>query len=113
MSLKIKASCGFLRALTEASKREVDSERNERKTTPDLNAIVNDVSLEEEPVGTAVHEVEEPLLGRLGPVVPNVSSGVTRLLVEVFLAIPSTVLHLGYSETLAVDESHILHVSIL
>ena len=100
-------------ALTEAGESEVDRSGNERNTTPDLDTVVDDISLEEESVGTAVHEVEEPLLGSIRSVMPDVASSVGALLIEVLFSVPGAVLHLGDAETLAVNKSHVLGVAKL
>ena len=55
--------------------------------------------------------MEEPLLGRIRAMVPDVAASIGSLLVEVLLAVPGAVLHLGYTETLPVGESHILHIA--
>ena len=88
----------------------MDGEGEPGESEPDLDAEVNHESLQEELVRAAVEEVEEPLLGCVGSVVPDVASDVTFLLVEVVLAVPSLVHHLRHTETLAVDESHVLGV---
>ena len=80
---------------------------------PDSKAEVNDESLDEELGGTTVEEMEEPLLGSVGSVMPDVSTAVTFLVVEVVFAIPGLVHHLGDTETLSVDESHVLGVAKL
>ena len=89
----------------------MDGEWQPGDSQPDLAAEVNNESLQEELVGTSVEEVEEPLLGSVGSVVPDVATDVTLLIVEIVLTIPSLVHHLGYSETLTVDEPHVLGVS--
>ena len=78
---------------------------------PDLAAEVNNESLQEEFVGTSIEEVEKPLLSSVGSVVPDVTTNITFLIVEVVLTIPSLVHHLGYTKTLTVDESHVFGVS--
>ena len=78
---------------------------------PDLAAEVDDESLKEELVCASVEEVEQPLLGRVGSVMPDVASAETLLGVEVVLSVPGLVHHLGDSETLSVCESHVLGVA--
>ena len=98
-------------ALAEAGEDEVEGEGDPRESRPDADAEIDNPSLDDEVVGAAVHEVEEPLLGRLRPVVVDVASSVRGLLVEILLAIPRTVLHLGDSEAFTVDQPHVLHVA--
>jgi hypothetical protein len=78
---------------------------------PDTETVVNDDTVDEESLETTVHEVEEPLLGGVGAMVPDVASGESALLIEVLLAVPGAILHLWYSKTLSVCESHVLHVA--
>ena len=89
----------------------MDGEWQPCESEPDLDTEVDDESLQEELVGTTVEEMEEPLLSGVGSVMPDVATGVTFLCVEVVLAIPCLVHHLGNTETLSVDESHVLGVS--
>ena len=89
----------------------MDGEWQPGEAEPDLHTEVDHESLQEELVGTSVHEMEQPLLGRVGSVMPDVTAHVTLLRVEIVLTVPSLVHHLRHTETLAVDESHILGVS--
>ena len=83
------------------------------KSEPDPNSEVNYESLEEELVGTTVQEVEEPLLGGIGSVVPDVTTHITFLLVEVVFTIPGLVHHLWNTKTLSINESHVFGVAQL
>ena len=89
----------------------MNSEWQPSESQPDLDAEVNDEALKEELVGTAIHEVEQPLLSGVRSVMPDVSTAVTFLIVEVVLTIPGLVHHLGDTETLTVDKSHVLGVA--
>ena len=91
----------------------MEGEWQEGQSSPDSKSEVNDPSLDEEFSSASVQEVEEPLLSSIGSVMPDVSSAVTGLLVEILLSIPSSVLLLWYSETFTVGESHVLHVTEL
>ena len=91
----------------------VDGEGQPCESEPDLYTEVNDETLDEELVGTAVQEVEQPLLSGVRSVMPDVAAHVTFLCVEVVLTIPCLVHHLRHTETLAVNESHVLGVSKL
>ena len=82
------------------------------ESEPDSATEVNNPSLDEELAGTTVKEVEQPLLGGIGSVMPDVTSSVSRFLVEILFSIPCSVLHFWYSKTLAIDESHVFHVSV-
>ena len=79
---------------------------------PDSQAVVDNDTVEEEALEATVQEVEEPLLGGVGTMVPDVASSVSALLIEVLLTVPSSVLHLWDAETFTVGESHVLHVSV-
>ena len=78
---------------------------------PDAEAVVDDDTVDEESLEATVHEMEEPLLGSVGTMVPDVASCEGALLVEVLLTIPCAVLHLGHSKALTVCKSHVLHVA--
>ena len=83
------------------------------QSDPDSETEVNNPSLDEELWSSTVQEVEEPLLGGIRSVMPDVTSGISRLLIEVLFSIPGSVLHLWHSETFTVCESHVFHVSEL
>mgnify|MGYP000891148466 CR=1 FL=1 len=97
--------------LAQARADEMEADREPRDSEPDAEAVVNHNTVEEEALEATVHKVEEPLLGGVGTMVPDVATGVGALLVEVLLTVPGAVLHLGHSETLTVCESHVLHIS--
>lgn len=88
---------------------EADGEPCDSK--PDAETVIDDDSVEEEALEATIHKVEEPLLGGVGTMVPDVATSVCCLLVEVLLAVPGSVLHLGHTETLTVGKSHVFHVS--
>ena len=89
----------------------MEAEWKERDSTPDAHAVVHDVSLDEELASSTIEEVEKPLLRCIRSVMPNISTAVTRLLIEVLFTIPGSVLHLWHTKTLSVDESDVLGVS--
>ena len=91
----------------------MEHEWKEGDSAPDANAVVHNVSLNDEFACSTVHEVEEPLLGGVRSVMPDVATAVTTLLIEILFTVPSSVLHLGDAETLAVCKSHVLHVAEL
>ena len=91
----------------------MDREGQPGETEPDPRAEVDHEALEEELVCAAVEEVEEPLLGRVRAVVPDVPAAVALLRVVVVLAVPGLVHHLGHAQTLAVGQSHVLGVAEL
>ncbi len=70
---------------------------------PNPEAEVDNESLDQELVCTTVHEVEEPLLSSIGSVMPDVTSSIPLLVIEIVLSVPSSVLLLGHSETFSVD----------
>lgn len=89
------------------------SKGQECNSSPDAYAVIHHVSLDEELASSAVKEMEQPLLGCIRSVVPDVASSVTRLLVEVLFTVPSLVHHLWNSQTFTVDKSDIFHISKL
>ncbi len=91
----------------------MESAGGEGDTHPNFHAVVHDDTVDEEALEATVHEVEEPLLGRVGAMVPDVASCIGRLLVEVLLTVPSAHLHLRRTHTLTVTKAHILGVSLL
>ena len=80
---------------------------------PDSEAEINNPSLDEEFSSASVQEVEEPLLSGIRSVMPDVTSAVTSLLVEILLSIPSSILHLWNSKAFSVGKSHVFHVAEL
>ena len=91
----------------------MDGEGQPGESEPDPEAEVDHEALDEELVGAAVEEVEEPLLSGVRSVMPDVPAHVALLLVEVVLSVPGSVLHLRHSQPLAVHQPHVLHVSQL
>lgn len=89
--------------MAEARANEVEGDGEPRDTEPYAHAVVNDYTVEEETFESTVQEVEEPLLGRVRAVVPDVATSVGALLVEVLLTVPGAVLHFGDAETFAVS----------
>ena len=79
---------------------------------PDAETVVDHHAVDEEALEAAVHEVEDPLLGGVGAVVPDHTAREGRLLVEVLLAVPGAPLHLGHAESLSVGEAHVLGVAV-
>ena len=100
-------------ALAEDRADKVESSAWEDNASPDLEAVVDDDTVDEEALEATVHEVEQPLLGCLGAMVEDVATAVGALSVEVLLAVPRAELHLGHAQTLTVRESHVLGVSLL
>ena len=99
-------------SLSDQGTNEVDGGWKPAHSEPDSATEVNDPSLDEELAGTTVEEVEQPLLGGIGSVMPDVTSSITRFLIEILFSIPGSVLHFWYSKTLSVNESHVFHVSV-
>ena len=111
--VEVVVSVVVVLSLADEGADDVEADWQERDSTPDAHAVVHHVSLNEELASSTVQEVEEPLLGSVRSVVPDVATAVARLLVEVFFTVPGPVLHLGHAQTLSVDESDVLHVSEL
>ena len=99
-------------ALAEDGADEVESAGGEGDAHPDAHAVVNDDTVHEEALDATIEEVEEPLLGSVGAVMPDVTTSVRGLLVEVLLAVPCAPLSLGDSEAFAVDEAHVASVAL-
>ena len=91
----------------------MEGHREPDQSEPNLEHVVHDHSLEEELASASVEEVEEPLLGGVGSVVPDVTSDEGLLLVEVVLSVPSSPLHLRYSEAFSINKAHVFGVSRL
>ena len=111
--IEVVISIVVVLSLSKAGANEVEGAGHEGHSQPDLAAVVHHVSLDEELSSSTVHEVEEPLLGGVGAMMPDVASCVRRLCVPVLLAIPSSPLLLGHAETFTESKSHILLVSQL
>ena len=79
---------------------------------PDSHSEVHHPSLNEESLHTSVHEMEEPLLGSVRSVMPDVTTDVRGLLIEILLTIPSSPLLLGDSKSLSKAQTHVLGVSL-
>lgn len=100
-------------ALAEHGANEVEADGEPGDAEPHAETVIDDNAVEEEALESTVQEVEEPLLGSVGAMVPDVATSVGRLLVEVLLTVPCAVLHLGHAETLTVSKAHVLHVSVI
>ena len=91
----------------------MEGEWHPSDSEPDSHSEVHHPSLDEEALDTSVHEMEEPLLGGVGSVMPNVTTNVRALLVEVLLTVPSSPLLLGDSQSFSEAQAHVLGVSML
>ena len=111
--VEVVISVGVILALTKDGADEVESASREGDTEPDTHAVVNNNTLEEEALETAVEEVEEPLLSGVGTMMEDVATSVRGLLIEVLFAVPRTPLNLGHAKALAVSETHVLGVALL
>ena len=110
--VEIVVRVGVVFALTENRADEVEGTGGEGNSHPDFHAVVHDDTVDEEALEASVHEVEEPLLSRVGAMVPDVASTIGCLLVEVLVTVPRTHLHLRRTHTLTVTKAHILGVSL-
>ena len=111
--VEVIVGVGVVLALAKDGADEVEGAGWEDNAHPDAEAVVDEHTLQEEALEAAVHEVEQPLLGGVGAMVEDVATSVGALLVEVLLAVPSTVLDLGHAKTFAVAKTHVLHVALL
>ena len=100
-------------ALAEERSDEVEREGDPGKSEPHSEHEVAHVSLDEEALGATVQEMEEPLLRSVRSVMPDVTTGVGGLLVEILLTVPGSPLLAGHAESLAVTKAHVLSVSVL
>ena len=112
---EIEVVVGVVIVLTLSEERsdEVEREGDPGDAEPHSEHEVTHESLDEEALGTAIHEVEEPLLGSVRPVMPDVATGVGGLLVEILLTVPGSPLLFGDAESLSVGQAHVLCVSLL
>ena len=99
--------------LSETRADEVERCREPSDSEPNAETEVDDPSLDEEALESAVEPVEEPLLGGVGTVVEDVASGERGLLVVVLFTVPGTPLLLGHAKSLTVSEAHVAGVSFL
>ena len=109
--VEVIVSIVIILSLSDEGTDEVDRGWDPDHSKPNSAAKVNNPSLNEEFTSTTVQEMEEPLLGSVRSMMPDVTSGITGLLVEVLLSVPCSVLHSWYSKTFSVNESHIFHVT--
>ena len=111
--VEIVVSVVIVFTLAEAGSDEVECEGSPCDSEPYSKTKVDGPSLDEEALESAVHEVEEPLLGGVGSVMPDITSCVGTLLIEVLLSIPEGVCCLGHSQAFTVGEAHIFGVTLL
>ena len=100
-------------ALAEDRADKVESSAWKGNASPDLEAVVDDDTVDEEALEATVHEVEEPLLSRVGAMVEDVATGVGALLIEILLAVPCAPLCLRHAKTLTKGEAHVSSVTFL
>ena len=74
--IEVIVSVVIVFSLSEARANEVHCARDEGHSQPDLAAVVDHVSLHEELAGSTVHEVEEPLLGGIRSMMPDITSSI-------------------------------------
>jgi len=111
--VEVVISVGVVLALAEDGADEVEGSGGEGDAHPDAHAVVDDDAVHEEALEATVHEVEQPLLGRVRAMVQDVTTSVGGLLVEVLLTVPSAHLHLGHTKTFSVAQFHVLGVALL
>lgn len=111
--VEVIVGVGVILALSEYRADEVESAHGECNAHPHAEGVIDDDTVDEEALETTIHEMEEPLLGRVGTMVEDVTTSVGGLLIEILLAIPRTPLGLGHTHTLTVTESHVPSVALL
>ena len=111
--VEVIVGVGVVLALTENGADEVEAASGEDDAAPDAHAVVNGDTVDEEALEATVHEVEEPLLSRVRPMVKNVTTEVGRLLIEVLLTVPGAVLSLRNAKSLTKGQTHVLSVTLL
>lgn len=104
---------GVILALSEYRADEVECAHGECNAHPHAEGVIDDDTVDEEALETTIHEMEEPLLSRVGTMVEDVTTSVGTLLIEILLTIPRTPLGLGHTHTLTVTESHVPSVALL
>ena len=80
---------------------------------PNLEAVVDDNTVDEEALEATIHKVEEPLLSSIRTMVEDVATSVRALLVEVLLTVPGAPLCLGHAKSLTKGQSHVSSVTFL
>ena len=111
--IEVIISVVIILSLSKAGSNKVESEWKPCDSYPDSHSEINNPSLKEELIGTSVKEVEEPLLGCIWSMVPDLTSCISWLLIKVFFSVPCSVLHLWNSHTFTVHQSHVLWISQL
>jgi len=111
--VEVVVSVSIVLTLTEDGSNEMESGSGEGDTGPDAETVIDDDTVDEEALEATVHEMEEPLLGRVGSVMEDVTTSVRGLLVEILLTVPCSPLSLGHAHTLTVAQSHVLSVTFL
>lgn len=111
--VEVVIGVGVVLTLAENGADEMEGSGGEGDAHPDAHAVVNDDTVHEESLEATVHEVEQPLLGRVGAMVEDHATSVGGLLVEVLLTVPSAHLHLGHTKTFSVAQSHVPGVAFL
>ena len=104
---------GIILTLTEDGSDEMESAGGQSDSGPNAETVVDDDTVDEEALETTVHEMEEPLLSRVGSVMEDVTTSVRGLLIEILLTVPGSPLSLGHAHTLTVAQSHVLSVTFL
>ena len=110
--VEVIISVSIIFSLSEESSNSVKSSWDPNHSQPDSAAEINNKSLEGESTNSSVKEMEEPLLGSIWSMMPNITSGKSTLLIEILFSIPCSILHLWNSKTLTIGKSHIFHVAM-
>ena len=97
--------------LAETRHNKMESHGYPGEAEPNAEGEVVHPSLQNKALETSVHEMEEPLLGSVGTMMPDVASRIRCFLIEVLFSVPSSPLLLGYTQTFAKCESHVLLVT--
>ena len=74
--IEVIVSVVIVFSLSEARSNEVDGEWQPSESDPNSETEIDDPSLDEEFSSSTIEEVEEPLLGGVRSMVPDVTSGI-------------------------------------
>ena len=109
--VEVVVSVVIILTLAEEGASEVENDGEPGDAEPDAETVVHSDTLDEESLEATVQEMEEPLLGGVGAMMPDHATGESALLVEVLLAVPGAPLHLGHTKTLTIGETHVLGIA--
>ena len=111
--VEVIVSVVIVLTLSEERSDKVEGEWYPGDSHPDSDTEIHNPSLDEESFNTTVKEMEKPLLGGIRSVMPDVTTSVRGLLIEILLTVPSSPLLLRNSKSLTECKAHVFGVSLL